>query len=162
MTESSLTSEQVIHNWIHQNFGKKSGLLQDEYKIVFNPEQSFDIGWHSGACIIISIKYPLFPDLELCKSALRRAFDNPYLFDFKRSKALVKYSDAVKYRDSTFTGIAKQLPKRSKGKFVTEMITYVRIRDIKTKAEVTVEVVNSDAFTATNKALRMLYGGAEE
>lgn len=150
------TADEAIHDWIFENYARKVRLLKDDFKVIFNHEQEFDIGWQSGPCIIISLKYgPM--DYTLFTRSLRRAFDYPYLINLKRSKALVKASDAAQLHNSTFKGIGVQVPKK-RYKFKIQYVTCVKVVDIKTKASQTVEIVNSNAFDATNAALISLYG----
>ena len=149
---------EAIKIWIHKEYGKQAGLLRDEYNIIFDSSLLNDIHIQAGAVIQIGIKYAPWDSMELCRKCLARVFANPYLPSFRRGKGIVTLRDATQWYSSSFNGVLTDTNKIRHKKFETILTTRVTIRDTKTGATQTVEINNSDGFTALNKATRMLYG----
>jgi hypothetical protein len=162
----NMTSEQskAVKDWIHKEYGRKAGLFPYEYDVQYGDAMKNEIEIKCGKVILILIKYP--PWHEEFKPTLRRVFSRIDLREFLRSQALVKYDpevarwrslkmnriadDIIKHEDKTFGG--KKL-----NKYTVRYVTELEVVDNKTKARVAVKL-DGNAFTALDKALKILYG----
>lgn len=151
-----------IREFIHENFGKRSGLMIHEYMIHFKP----DLEWHgtkvdfvvtSGKILHIAVScLPTSPELP---KLLRDCFKHD-LKSMLRSYALVKKEDAEKWYALAIKDGEQEInmKKVRVNSFVREIVISIKLTDRITKKSVLVDVVNGDAFNAQEKALKLLYG----
>jgi hypothetical protein len=162
-------ANEKIGKWIHQTYAKKAGLNSDEFfihidlNLVDGGKNSIDYSIYAGPCIHMWIRYPPVPEaaFERFKLCLDHIFSNSNLLELRRSKSLVRRSDAIKWYslEASFIGKPPIRPsKRSVLPFTSRILTSVQVNDRKTGRTVIVTAVDSDAFTAQNEALRKLYG----
>ena len=155
-------ANKFFQDFVHENFAKKSGLMKHEYMLHFDPE----LQWHEtnvdfvitcGKILHIALRcYPTSHNLgELLKSCFSQDLKR-----MLRSYALVRKEDAERWY-----GLAIKLgdeeinmKKVRMNSFSREMITAIKLIDRKTKKTVIVDIINGDAFTAQDKALKLLYG----
>lgn len=151
----------AIHAWIHKEFAKKAGLLEHEYTVQFDSDMVNEVEIRCGKQILILCKYPPYPPyLEDFKSAMRRVFSRIDLRQFIRSQALVRATDAIKWRSlkvHNLTNETKDQRKVTVNSYDVRYVTILEVVDKKTRAKVEVGIEGS-AFEALNKALKILYG----
>lgn len=151
-----------VQEFIHEHFGKPSGLMSHEYIVHFNP----NLEWHgspvdfvvtSGKTLQIAVRcLPTSPELP---RFLRSCFSND-LKKMIRTYALVRKEDAEKwYALAVREGEEKINMKRVRmNSFKKEILVSVKLTDRSTKKTVIVDVINGNMFDAQDKALRLLYG----
>lgn len=177
----------LLSDWIHNTYGRPARISRDEYFIIVDPDlapggKPADIMRAAGPTILLFTRWGPFTPVEFKKS-LFRLFAEPRLKDLYRPKgtALLKRSDAVKLYAITesFIGLDSVEPigraneyrkDEQSGRrvvhhtgpkvydFTSEIITSVRVKDKKSRREVTVAVTNGNAFDAQAEALKRLYG----
>jgi len=152
----------ALHEWIHANYGRKSKLHKDEYMVHFDQELTWngsyiDMLIKAGKIVHICLRcLPTPEQADRFQSLLKHAF-NQNLREFKRSTALVRKSDAIKWYALAFTKPEEERPKKVKVNSF-ERIVCVKLVDKRTKKEVIVEMANTNYFDAQDLALRILYG----
>lgn len=148
--------DKAIADWIHKEYGKDFGLLQHEYKVIFDERCDGDVEVQAGATILIIIPYvPMHPKF---RPTLRHIADTFKLRDFLRGKSLIRREDALKWYHAKFSGFDVPIArKNSVQSFTQEWVTTLVMTDKKTKRRVEVKVVGS-AFDAQAAALKLLYG----
>ena len=159
--------QSILHDWIHKNYGKHSGLHKDEYIVHFDPELTHngsyaDVVVQAGNQVLIGIRSDISKqNMERTKVLLNSIFKYD-LRKFLRTYGLIKYSDAVKLYSLAFTNVEGELRKGRANKFMSkftqEMHTMIKLTDKRTKKSVTVTIVDGDAFAAKDLAIKLLYG----
>ena len=167
MSLLNLSPEQskVIKDWIHKEYGRKSGLFVTDYDVQFDDAMVNEIEIHCGKRILILCKYP--PWHEEFKHTLRRVFSRIDLREFLRSHAVAKYDpEFAKWRALKMNRITEQTKKHNAehnmgghklNSYTVRYITELEVIDKKTKMKVIVKIEGS-AFDALNRGLKILYG----
>lgn len=159
--------QEILHNWIYQNYAKGSGLMKHEFLVHFDPElrhngDVVDCVIQAGKKVIVGIRSDISKEyMERTKELLAHAFNHD-LRKFLRSYGLVRKEDAVKWYSLAYTNIGGELNKgRTKefmSKFHQELLTAIKLTDKRTKKSVTVTITDGDAFKAKDLAIKLLYG----
>jgi len=150
--------KKIILDQIHESVAKKCGFRRNDYAFHIDPSMDNEIEWIAGPSIQITIRYtPLHPLFVLItKRAFNPNFDIGDLF---RSKALVRQVDFDRWHRIGIRGVFfKQEKKKSLRRTNFSLVTKIIAQDIKTKRKVEVEIFNSNAFEAQERALKILYG----
>lgn len=154
----SAAQSKAVNDWIHAEYGKKAGLLQHEYVVQFDDAMINETEIKCGKQILILCKFPPWhPDF---KPTLRRLFSRVDIKGFLRSQALVRASDAIKWRAlklNNATDKAKDQKHISVNSYNLRYITSLEVVDKKTRMKVEVTIEGS-AFEALDKALKIMYG----
>jgi hypothetical protein len=146
-----------LKDFIHANYGRASGLLRDDYNIMFDVDSQHDVEMHSGAVVNIILKFP--PGHYKFEICLKQAFSFQHIKQLLRSKALVKRADFERWHGVSFSNMEATIPKRPSVRDVrTHYVTQLHMQDTRTKRSVIVEVENGNAFDANDKATKLLFG----
>lgn len=148
--------EQAVDDWIHRNYGKSSGLLKHEYKVIVDSRGDWELNIKAGKTVLIAIQFtPFEPQF---KQILRYVFSEFPLRDFLRGSNIPRTGGAKWYEFSGNNMLEdvgkinmKVIP------FEQKFVTSLELTDKKTKRKVKVEVVGS-VFDAQQEAIRLLYG----
>lgn len=156
-------TQKALHNWIHDNYGKKSDLMRDEYNVSIDMDLENDVFIGAGSTIQIIIKYP--PDHPKFHTVLKSVFSgvNIDLRKLRRSKALVKKSDVERWFSLAYSNMEVDLPRLKRNETYmsqvrTRLLSQVQVTDKKTGRDVTITIENGNAFNAIDEALRILFG----
>ena len=163
---SSPESNEKLAAWIHDKYGRAAGLLRSDYYMHIDPDLRnsahggpCDVAIYAGGVIHIWIRYGPASG-KAFTDCLAGVFVETRIKQFLRSKMIVKKTDALSWyglerRFVDLPPISKKTKVRS---VVTDVITMVRVREIKTNREEMVAVINGDAFSAQAEAFRRLLG----
>lgn len=154
-------TDEALQQWIHNEYGRDSSLLREDYYVSVDPELDHDVFIGCGSTIQIIVKFP--PGHPKFYSCLKSVFRYPELRALKRSKALVKKSDAERWYSLALSNMDKPLPVLKRGEtFIgsvrTRLLTQLEVTDQKTGRIVTVTIENGNAFAAQDKAIKILFG----
>jgi hypothetical protein len=154
-------TDKALQDWVYKEYARDAGLLRDEFVVLIDPEQKHDVFMGCGSTIQIIVRYP--PGHSKFFTVLKSAFGYKYLKQLRRSKALVRKSDAERWYSVEFSNMERALPllKRNENYVshcTTRYLTQLAVYDKKSGREVVVTIENGNAFDAQAKAYELLFG----
>jgi hypothetical protein len=176
----SKESNDIMHDVIHQLYGKKAKLFKNEYMVHFDVDlvhngNVVDYIISAGKCIHIAIRSLPTPELweRTCKILNRIFITNPHkIREFLRpdsGMSLILRKDAIKWfglaeanfdADPIHTNTRNEFNRKriSVNSFTQKTIISIMVVDKETSRSATVEITNGNIFEAQGRALKQIYG----
>ena len=156
----------ILHEFIHKNFGKKSGLMSHEYCVFFDVELTYNnsvVDYIVSAGKTIHIALRCYPASETMVALCKLVFLQDLRKFLRLNRSLVLKKDADNWKTLAVKEPEITILKRIKDSalmnaFERRTITSVELKDKKTHKVVVVEIVNGNLFRAQDLALKELYG----